>query len=378
MEYLYMKKLNLTSVLIIVSLILTCCDNGTSKILDFVPTLVVTDAGTSHNIKLSEIYKDFEYIPLETNEECIIGQPTKIILYDNKFYILDPRKAKAIFVFSSDGRFIRKFSKMGRGPGEFARLEDFCIEPGTNNIVILDDNIFLKYFKEDGTYIKTIRISFPAMRFDFPDENHISFVPGGNEDYLIITDKEGKRKSSFFKYADETHLILNLPFIHNRESGLLFLTNLDYTIYKIDGEKIYPHIKINFGKNMFNPKDIDLLKANPKNVDNYYRIHHYFETPSSIVILCIYMGEPYYIIFNKVSKKMTFVNYNEVENDITYTKLSPTIWANDSNEKHVSYVSAVQLKNNIVNKNKINPELLKIINNLKITDNPVLLLLKIK
>jgi hypothetical protein len=363
---------------IVIPVFFTLCKNRAKERIETVPTLSISDKNLSRNIKLSELYKDYNYIPLETNDDCLIGQPTKIIIHENKVYILDPQHAKALFVFASDGRFIRKFSKTGRGPGEYISLEDFCIEPGTNNIVILDDNIFLKYFREDGSFIKTTRLSVPAMRFDFPDENHIAFVPCGNEDYLVITDRNGKRKSSFFKYTAETHLVLNMPFIHYGAPGLLYLTNLDYTIYRINGEKIYPHIKINFDTNMYTPGEVDVLKANPKNVDNYYQINHYFETPSNIIMLCSRKRVPYYIFYNKVTKKTVFFNCFEVENDITYTKFAPKVWANDSNDNHLSYVSAELLLNSKTNKDEMNPKIRKVINSLKMTDNPVLILYKIK
>jgi hypothetical protein len=98
--------------------LLTFCHNDMSKKNDLIPTLKVTEDLIQHNVKFSGIIRDYKFIPLETSENVIIGHIDKIILHNNQYYILDSRRARSIFVFSSSGKFLWKLSKQRKGPGE--------------------------------------------------------------------------------------------------------------------------------------------------------------------------------------------------------------------------------------------------------------------
>lgn len=69
--------------------------------------------------KLSELFSDFQTIPLETKAECVIGN-TKI-QFSKDFIFVGTQNfpgAAKLYRFSKDGRFINEIGKEGRGPGE--------------------------------------------------------------------------------------------------------------------------------------------------------------------------------------------------------------------------------------------------------------------
>lgn len=86
----------------------------------------------------SKFISDMKFIPLETNEECIIGTISKVLFSKGKYYILDSKSAKQIFVFDSLGKYLLHIGKIGKGPGEFIRPVDFCIDNTANYILIID------------------------------------------------------------------------------------------------------------------------------------------------------------------------------------------------------------------------------------------------
>ncbi len=81
--------------------------------------LLIDQIVDSIDIKLSEIASDFEFIPLETKEECLVTVGNSSHLGE-KYFVFEVR-SKGIYQFSRDGWFIRKIVEHGKGPTEFLR-----------------------------------------------------------------------------------------------------------------------------------------------------------------------------------------------------------------------------------------------------------------
>ena len=371
-----MKSFKSLLCLLVSILFLSNCHND-KKSKEEVPTLKITSDLMQHKIKFSDLIRDYKFIPLETTDECLIGQVDKIFLKDDKFYIFDSKKTKAILIFSLQGKFIGKISKMGRGPGEFAHAIDFCIEPSTNNIAILDEN-YLKYYKDDGTFVKKTLLPYFGEKFEFPDKGHIAFYNREPGQRLIITDTLGKIEKSYFEYIKETIVLLHIPFIQSPKEGLLYLTNLDYTIYKITGNQLSPHFKIDFGNHMFTSENLPELRENRRNEDKFYNINYYFESPNTIFIIFLYNRTSYLLIVNKKTNKTIVINYNDIDNNVTFTKRLPLIRMVDSTDTFVSYFDSNTFITDPTQIKTSSVELMEIITNSKPTNNPVLFLFKFK
>jgi hypothetical protein len=77
----------------------------------------------------------FSIIPLETNDDCLIGAMDKLEIKANRIYIFD-NMSKSIFIFTMDGKFINKINAYGRGPGEYHAISSATVTDST--IIILD------------------------------------------------------------------------------------------------------------------------------------------------------------------------------------------------------------------------------------------------
>ncbi len=81
----------------------------------------------------------FEYshhIVLETTEESALSRINKLIVDDNRIYILCSGM-KTIFIFDKQGKFIRRIANVGKGPSEYLSAEDMIVTPD-GEIKILD------------------------------------------------------------------------------------------------------------------------------------------------------------------------------------------------------------------------------------------------
>lgn len=95
--------------------------------------------------------------PLETTEDCLIGEVTKLIYQNNLIYIAD-NTSRSIFVFDMSGKLKTKIHANGNGPGEYTEIWYFTVH-GTD-IIVYDINISkLLFYDASGKFIRDIDTS---------------------------------------------------------------------------------------------------------------------------------------------------------------------------------------------------------------------------
>ena len=116
-----------------------------------------------------------EYIPLETNENCLLGEKFTsfggMFLDDENLFILSRGQ---IFRFDRKGKFINTVGKRGQGPGEIALLSDFKINEETKEVLILDGKTkHIHFYTYNGTVKKSIPLEFFSLSFDISGNNQV-------------------------------------------------------------------------------------------------------------------------------------------------------------------------------------------------------------
>ena len=110
----------------------------------------------------SQLFDGVEVIPLETNNQSLIGELTRIEFVNHVFYILDCR-TQSLLAFSQQGKFLWKINTPGRGPEEYNRVIDMDID-SENQITNLYANYPQKLMQYDlkGKFIKEYTIHLNA------------------------------------------------------------------------------------------------------------------------------------------------------------------------------------------------------------------------
>lgn len=114
-------------------------------------------------------------IQLETSIDGIIVQPQKVLITPSQeIIILDVGK---VLMFDSSGKFLRKVTDYGKGPGELTHINDIALCLEFKKILVLDpyNNVFT-YLLEDGSFI---------------DKKNFSSVKGKNYDAIAPSKDEG-------------------------------------------------------------------------------------------------------------------------------------------------------------------------------------------
>jgi len=165
------------------------------------------------------------------------------------------------YVFNKDGKFVRKFGKVGQGPGEYMSISALEID-NEGYIYILDtDNMRFTYFTSLGKYIysfrlnKMIRPNRPTFRFRFfineiDGNKEILFNFPETDYYISIYSLKGEllkeigQIQDFKKYFPNNHPLTNYvfavgyPFVDNSGKYCIILEML-FDIRKYDSKGIF-------------------------------------------------------------------------------------------------------------------------------------------
>jgi len=136
-------------------------------------TIKESDFGKKYDFY--DVVKDIEFVPLEMTDESIVGGVSGIKFYKNYMIFYD-YQTKSIFIFDDKGKYIRKISRVGRGPGEYNDINDFCVHPKTGMITIATDSR------------KIITYSFDLKEFkEYNDVPYAVGIEQFNNGYYAIT-----------------------------------------------------------------------------------------------------------------------------------------------------------------------------------------------
>ncbi|MDR2119830.1 MAG: 6-bladed beta-propeller [Tannerella sp.] len=84
---------------------------------------ITVDFDKPDEASVFDYFKSVELIPLETNQDVLIGQLRKIIFHNGRYYTFD-RQQQTVHVFDDKGKFIFKIDGRGQGPDEYPSLDD--------------------------------------------------------------------------------------------------------------------------------------------------------------------------------------------------------------------------------------------------------------
>lgn len=168
-------------------------------------------------VNLSSLLSSYKLIPLETHPDGLVGSIQKIVKHNGHYYIRSDRNQ--LFVFDGSGRFVRRISSQGGGPGEYSLMKDFDVD---ENFIVILENRKIHYFDPDGKYLRTVKLA--------QGTSNIKLLPNGDAliktdmDYAIrLIDRNGKLKENFLKMNKA--LAIGQDFGFYRADSLVFYFN---------------------------------------------------------------------------------------------------------------------------------------------------------
>jgi hypothetical protein len=194
-------------------LLLGCKQNNADKAAGIATIEIAQNLGKYQAVSLSEFVTELEYIPLETDNDCLIaevdGTYSHIIVTSSHIFVAGYRFC---YAFGRDGRFIGNIGSFGQGPEEYRMINGLSIDENKQSVYIDTHNSVMEY-SYDGVFHRSFQT--PKTQILFHDRiqdnymNNVYFVrdnlfightgnPMGNEKYHFhLIDNLGQMVKSF-------------------------------------------------------------------------------------------------------------------------------------------------------------------------------------
>jgi hypothetical protein len=349
-------------------------------------------------VKLSEIgVADIQYIPLETSAECVI-KSIRSVLFSKDFFLI--QYFADINMFRYDGSFVTKIGTNGRGPNEFTIAHDVDINPKTGSIYVADgfQQKFLVHNK-NGKVLRTFKTPIAGpFNFKFTDDGILCYIQnhmGITENSFILIDTTGNIIKNFSNKYPWKRTVPNVAFmgenIFYRFDGNLIKKEIySDTVYTYKNKGFVPHLILDVGKLRLTPA---------KREENDYKfIMSNFLTPMNLFEFGNYIYYEFIIPWEGETEGLSYIgskngNFSalfdpekELINDFD---AGPKIWPRSvkDNSTMVAWIDAFNLKQYILSidfkslkptNSEKKKQLEKFALSIKETDNPILMLIKIK
>lgn len=368
--------------------------NNNLKIIDMKKAITNTK-----QMKLSEIAQNIDYICLETSSECLIGKVAELKIKDNRIYI-NELFSKSLLEFDINGDFSKTIGANDKGPRKFSHILDYILTDNNTVIIFNPDNQEILEYSNNGNLIENINMKFSTYGLEYFSEN-IYCISNPRptftlSDYFRLTFINNKGKI-INKLLPQSPVGINpkdrLPLykLYRFCDTLSYWDSYCDTIFRINTEfNIIPRYKFDFGTLKF-PNE--LYKKNPPLhvAIKYMHISGYVETADYLFISGRNKQNKLLTVYNKNTGNIFGVcssdgtSFKGIKNDIDgFGYFWPDGMINPN--KIYKIVDVIQIKQ-IISKNKdlnesitkgLDKQLINIVENKNIYDNPILMVVTLK
>jgi len=282
------------------------------------------------NLRFSEIVDSVYFVPLETHEDCLIGNIGRLLFHDSLMVIQEAFGGQGrVYMFNLGGRFVRTIGSIGRGSGEYTKGTDVQLVDG--NVQILDNSgSHVVSYDLDGRFVGRKKIGFASFQFVFHEEKYYirGGVPGTNT--LFTTTKDFKAEASYFPHQNSwLNMIETHPF-WVADGFVHYARPYDNTVYNLSEGTPKPHLFVDYLD-----KAISYAEVSKKGFDfesstsNYAFTRLILENKNHMMVATLYQDRPYITLVDKILEKQLTYPHLQIEHDVTGESRSHPIAVRD-------------------------------------------------
>ena len=211
------------------------------------------DLTKKQNVSLFDVFSGVRVIKLETIQDNLINDISKVRYFDSRYFILDER-SQQIFCFNESGNFVYKINAQGRGKGEYHHITDLAIDEKNKQLVVLDPVVQrVHFFDLNGNFlsshdIKTDKV--PGLNRVYPLQDSILLLISLTyENLQFYSLKEEKIIYADFEYDVPSTLHTFSPYDHVYfyDNKVLFLAPLSRELVDVTAMIPEPYFAWCFG-----------------------------------------------------------------------------------------------------------------------------------
>lgn len=259
-------------------------------------------------INLSEIASDICYVPLETKDECLIGDDYMLQYVDGQLFVM----SGVLYRFDGKtGKFLNKIGAVGQGPGEYYQAVHYTVNPETKRVYVLMFKTMQEY-DYDGKFIRTLpadnhNVGACCMLNDTQliyANDAYNYTTEESSDQLYTVDLikgkvVGRIKSPVDKRLRGALNLSSFDFFYTYNNQVYFKGSFQDEIYHIQSPKAKSQVYIfdrGYLKADYSKKNAEI---DPRNRMRGIQIQNIFETEPYVLISYMYENKVYQGVFNK-------------------------------------------------------------------------------
>ena len=134
-----------------------------------------------------------KYTVLKESDSIMFAEISKLVVKDNRIYVLDTWEAGTAVSFDNNGNPIARYGHLGQGPGEYVKPYDLWIKDSIVYILDTNQKKIIRY-DLDGSFISETSIPFYADAFAVKNDNGFMFSlspDGEGGPRVCLTDSMG-------------------------------------------------------------------------------------------------------------------------------------------------------------------------------------------
>lgn len=321
-----MKKSIIVIFLLIASL--SSCQQKTADGSSIGGNMLNIDSDKAIDLEAINIQSD----TLHLQGAMLPGTILRCQLVNDSLYILDPIKARGLFVFNTEGIFLTTIGKIGPGPEELMDFTDFDVNE--SEILILD-NISRKIntYSKNGEYICSIPTEPMTMNIA-SDRDGGLWLDRGN---VTTFKSDSLHWKLSYQTLEDRNIMLPVPtmldgitisprsnFNKYDNSVIAYMPSMEPVIHTLKDGKITESLAINFGKywpdddffEKYSKTDIYTI-VNTLSSEDYVMNLSFVENKEWIVI-DFSIKDNYFISITKKDKSKNYLIKSNKDNAIGY------------------------------------------------------------
>ncbi|GAB1472867.1 hypothetical protein MASR2M69_03080 [Bacteroidota bacterium] len=234
---------------------------NSDKINDFI------DLDKEDKVSIYDLIDSISVVQLETKRESLIKSPC-VLFYKNKYYVFDHDQQK-VFCFDSNGKYLFKIDKKGRGGDEYSYAANMEIDTFNDMIMLLVPWGNLVCYDLNGKFISKIRLPETIRSYNEVfalDKDRLVFISHFNNYKVFIYSRTTGNIDGFLPTTNDLDAVIppiGKTYFYN--DSLYFLNvGTETSLVNLTDKTLRSVFKWNFGDKNYNKKQIDELVLNYK------------------------------------------------------------------------------------------------------------------
>lgn len=206
-------------------------------------------------VSSEELFSSIRYVPLETNDSCLLRNPSVFAIDEDNVLIWD----EEIMRFSIDGKFLNRIGKRGNGHGEHGMIISANYNGAKKEVYIGTPGGVIYRYGLEGDYIGRMTVAdrneaLQTVRFSEPLGGLVCemrrYTNQGLDVSLKTVTLDNEVKSSYTVYSDNRHVDTNFfksGMLRDYCNGVLFMLPFDDRVFLLTEDSVSEYMVLDRG-----------------------------------------------------------------------------------------------------------------------------------